>query len=84
MKIEKREIRRVVENEYTITLSEEQAMILVAIMGNIGGYNNWRGDLIDPMYSNLVRSIGREEYDKWFDQVNRSKMKTAMQLTNEE
>lgn len=84
MKVEKKEIRRVVENEYTLTLSEEQAMILVALMGNIGGYNSWRQTVVDPIYMELRRSIGVFEYDDWFDKTGRDKMKESMKLTNEE
>lgn len=83
MKIERKEIVKVIESEYTITLNEEAAMILVAIMGNIAGCNSWRTDFIDPMYRELGNKIGFNNYYEWYAK-NKDHMCCAMQLKNEE
>lgn len=83
MKISKTEVTRIVENEYTLTLTEEQAMILAAIMGNVGGYNSWRKTVVDPIYYDLVKSIGRDEYENWFKD-KRKLMTQSMQLKSED
>lgn len=83
MKISKTEVTRIVENEYTLTLTEEQAMILVAIMGNIGGHNSWRKNVVDPIYYDLVKAIGRDEYEDWFKD-KRNMMSASMQMKSED
>jgi len=82
MKISKTEVTRIVENKYTLTLTEEQAMIMVALMGNIGGYNSWRKTVVDPIYYDLVKAIGRDEYEDWFKD-KRKLMSQSMELKSD-
>lgn len=58
MNVEKKEITRVVENEYIITLNEEQAMILTLILGKIGGIHRMAAMLVNPLYNELQKNIG--------------------------
>ena len=65
MNVEKKEITRVVENEYTITLNEEQAMILAYIMGNIAVVLPWKSGFIDRLYSQLYDMIGSQKLEEF-------------------
>ena len=64
MKISKCE-RIVTQQIVTLEISEEQAMILCKILGNIGGVHPWRQILTTPLYDKLIDTLGREEYDKF-------------------
>lgn len=65
MKIEKKEVKRVVEYEYNFTFNEEQTMILAYIMGSIGGCHPWRGEFINPLYNELFDMIDREKLEEF-------------------
>lgn len=65
MNVEKKEITRVVENEYNITLNEEQALILTLILGKIGGVHRMRDLLVNPLYNELQKNIGYEKVHRF-------------------
>ena len=53
--------------EYTHTMTEEQALILCKVLGNIRGRSKWRTEYTDVLHDELRSMIGQEKYDDFSD-----------------
>ena len=66
---------------FLISINEEEALILLKIIGNVGGNHPWRDKFLNPFYNILYDKIGHKKVDDFIDE-NDKVIEISMYLKN--